>query len=236
MKNILLKISFVTIFSCLLTNCSFPEKSKCDNEQVKSLLLELTSNQIAAEFFIHKAIEDKNLEGLLSISFIEFFSGQQLKGIANEKLFKEFIEKNVVISEIRTDKLNPEIQKCFCSANIKIKNGYAYYAVSYSAQITEDERIYVELIQVPERIEIEEGKLASDIWKIRDYLNKKKEQEKDNNANSTEATSIPEDAPAKIYEYAWKFNVNGEEKIIITSGEYPQVEGEFISVDTKPIQ
>jgi hypothetical protein len=47
MKNTHLKISFVTIFSCLLTNCSFLEKSKCDNEQVKILLLELTSNEIA---------------------------------------------------------------------------------------------------------------------------------------------------------------------------------------------
>jgi uncharacterized membrane protein YphA (DoxX/SURF4 family)/peroxiredoxin len=55
-------------------------------------------------------------------------------------------------------------------------------------------------------------------------------------ANITEGMTIPEDAPKPIFEYNWKFNVNGKEKIISTSGDYPKVEGEFISVDTKEIQ
>ncbi|MBT8261918.1 MAG: DoxX family protein [Bacteroidia bacterium] len=55
-------------------------------------------------------------------------------------------------------------------------------------------------------------------------------------ANITEGMSIPEDAPKPIFEYAWKFNVNGEEKIITTNGDYPQQEGEFIGVETKEIQ
>ncbi len=55
-------------------------------------------------------------------------------------------------------------------------------------------------------------------------------------ANITEGMSIPEGAPEPIFEYAWKFNVNGEEKIITTNGEYPQQEGEFISVETEEIQ
>lgn len=53
--------------------------------------------------------------------------------------------------------------------------------------------------------------------------------------NIQEAMSIPPDAPKAIYEYSWKFNHNGEEKIVKTFGEYPAVEGEFISVDTKKI-
>ncbi|QNJ96812.1 BT_3928 family protein [Constantimarinum furrinae] len=55
-------------------------------------------------------------------------------------------------------------------------------------------------------------------------------------ANIEEGMSVPEGAPKPIFEYAWKFNVNGEEKIVTTSGEYPQQEGEFISVETTQIQ
>ncbi|MEW4923079.1 BT_3928 family protein [Algibacter sp. 2305UL17-15] len=54
--------------------------------------------------------------------------------------------------------------------------------------------------------------------------------------NIKEGMTIPEDAPKPIQEYAWKFNVNGEEKVITTNGSYPSVEGDFISVDTKVIQ
>ncbi|WP_203293461.1 BT_3928 family protein [Luteirhabdus pelagi] len=55
-------------------------------------------------------------------------------------------------------------------------------------------------------------------------------------ANIQEGMSIPESAPEPIYEYNWRFKVNGEEKIITTNGEYPQSDGEFIDVETEEIQ
>jgi uncharacterized membrane protein YphA (DoxX/SURF4 family) len=55
-------------------------------------------------------------------------------------------------------------------------------------------------------------------------------------ANISEGMSIPEDAPKPIFEYAWKFNVGGEEKVIVTNGDYPDQEGEFIGVETTEIQ
>ncbi|HLW33983.1 MAG TPA: BT_3928 family protein [Aequorivita sp.] len=55
-------------------------------------------------------------------------------------------------------------------------------------------------------------------------------------ANIPEGMSVPEDAPKPIFEYKWKFNINGEEKIITNTGDYPQVEGEFINVETKMLQ
>ena len=55
-------------------------------------------------------------------------------------------------------------------------------------------------------------------------------------ANIQEGMSVPDDAPQPIFEYKWKFMVNGEEKIFTTNGDYPQVDGEFIDVDTKMIQ
>ena len=53
--------------------------------------------------------------------------------------------------------------------------------------------------------------------------------------NIIEGMTIPEDAPKPIIEYAWKFNVNGEEKIITTNGSYPTVDGEYVDVETKEI-
>ena len=55
-------------------------------------------------------------------------------------------------------------------------------------------------------------------------------------ANIEEGMTVPEGAPKAIFEYNWLFNVNGEEKIVTTSGDYPDQAGEFIDVETKEIQ
>ena len=55
-------------------------------------------------------------------------------------------------------------------------------------------------------------------------------------ANIQEGMSVPEDAPKPIYEYAWRFKVNGEEQIYLTEGDYPTVDGEFTDVETTQIQ
>lgn len=55
-------------------------------------------------------------------------------------------------------------------------------------------------------------------------------------ANIQEGMSVPEDAPKAIYEYAWQFNVNGNKEVIVTNGEYPTVDGEFVGVETTEIQ
>jgi len=54
--------------------------------------------------------------------------------------------------------------------------------------------------------------------------------------NIEDGMGFPEGAPKAIFEYAWKFNVNGAEEIIVTYGDYPTVEGDFIGVETKEIQ
>jgi len=55
-------------------------------------------------------------------------------------------------------------------------------------------------------------------------------------ANIQEGMSIPDDAPQPIYEYAWRFKVNGEDKIVVTNGDYPSVDGEFVDVETTLVQ
>ncbi|SFU34408.1 Uncharacterized membrane protein YphA, DoxX/SURF4 family [Pustulibacterium marinum] len=54
--------------------------------------------------------------------------------------------------------------------------------------------------------------------------------------NITEGMIVPEDAPEAVFEYAWKFDVNGEEKIIKTTGDYPKVDGELLGVETTEIE
>ncbi len=54
--------------------------------------------------------------------------------------------------------------------------------------------------------------------------------------NIEDGMNVPEGAPESIFEYAWKFNVDGEEKVVVTNGDYPKVDGEFIDVETTEIQ
>ncbi|HNQ28193.1 MAG TPA: DoxX family protein [Aquaticitalea sp.] len=53
--------------------------------------------------------------------------------------------------------------------------------------------------------------------------------------NIQEKMATPPDAPKPVIEYHWKFNINGQEKIITTDGSYPSVDGEYVSVTYKTI-
>ena len=56
--------------------------------------------------------------------------------------------------------------------------------------------------------------------------------------NIMDGMTIPPDAPRPVFEYIWTFNVNGEEKEIVTrSTEYPEVEGgTYVKVDSRMIE
>lgn len=54
--------------------------------------------------------------------------------------------------------------------------------------------------------------------------------------NIAEGMIFPEGAPEAEFDYAWKFNVNGEEEVHHTKGSYPTVDGEFIDVETTELQ
>ncbi len=53
--------------------------------------------------------------------------------------------------------------------------------------------------------------------------------------NIQEQMSTPPDAAKPLIEYYYTFNVNGEEKTYTVTSGYPEVDGEFVSVDSKII-
>lgn len=53
--------------------------------------------------------------------------------------------------------------------------------------------------------------------------------------NIEQSMIVPDNAPKPVFEYSWRFDVNGKEKIVKTSGNYPQVDGTFVDVKTKLI-
>ncbi len=54
--------------------------------------------------------------------------------------------------------------------------------------------------------------------------------------NIQEQMQLPENARKAEYEYKWTFKQNGEEVIIKNSGAYPQIEGEYVGVETRLIR
>lgn len=53
--------------------------------------------------------------------------------------------------------------------------------------------------------------------------------------NIPEQMSTPDDAQKPILEYTWTFNVNGKDQKFVTNGSYPNVDGEYVGVETKVI-
>lgn len=48
--------------------------------------------------------------------------------------------------------------------------------------------------------------------------------------------STPENAPKAVQEFTWVFDVNGTQKTVVTDGSYPEVNGDYVSVETKVIE
>ncbi|MFP2996584.1 BT_3928 family protein [Spongiivirga sp. MCCC 1A20706] len=55
-------------------------------------------------------------------------------------------------------------------------------------------------------------------------------------ANIPDNMIVPEDAPKAVFDYYWKFDVNGTEEVIKTAGDYPSSDGTFISVETEMVE
>ncbi|WP_323370145.1 BT_3928 family protein [Xanthomarina sp. F2636L] len=54
--------------------------------------------------------------------------------------------------------------------------------------------------------------------------------------NIMEGMIVPEDAPKPVQEFTWTLKVNGVDTEFVTDGSYPEVEGEYVGVETKIIE
>ncbi|MGB1371266.1 MAG: BT_3928 family protein [Flavobacteriaceae bacterium] len=54
--------------------------------------------------------------------------------------------------------------------------------------------------------------------------------------NLLQNMSTPPDAPKAVQEFTWTFNVDGEQKIIVTDGSYPNIEGTYVGVETRIVE
>lgn len=54
--------------------------------------------------------------------------------------------------------------------------------------------------------------------------------------NIQEGMRVPEGAPQPVYEYAWQFEENGVDTVVVTYGNYPTMHGDFVGVKTTQIQ
>ncbi len=55
-------------------------------------------------------------------------------------------------------------------------------------------------------------------------------------ANIEAGMGFPEGAPQPIYDYAWRFLIDGTEQTIVTQGDYPSVDGDYLGVETTEVQ
>lgn len=53
--------------------------------------------------------------------------------------------------------------------------------------------------------------------------------------NIQEGMKIPANAPKPIFNYFWTFKIKGKEQTIVTRGDFPSVDGEFIKVETEKV-
>jgi uncharacterized membrane protein YphA (DoxX/SURF4 family) len=54
-------------------------------------------------------------------------------------------------------------------------------------------------------------------------------------ANILDGMNIPEDAAKPVLEYTWTFKVDSKNEEFVTNGSYPDVDGEYVGVETKTI-
>jgi uncharacterized membrane protein YphA (DoxX/SURF4 family) len=54
--------------------------------------------------------------------------------------------------------------------------------------------------------------------------------------NITKGMQTPANAPRAVYQYNWSFDVNGQQKTVINSGEDPKIDGTLLGVETSVLQ
>lgn len=145
-KLLLLLISLLTI------SCSLNSTPKCADEDVKRNAIEILNQNIKDD--LTKEYIEKNYNHRDAYAYavdngldLEKYPEEERKKIEKdaENYATNILNKSKVIN-IRTDKIEDDIKKCSCSADIE-NNELTEIEIDYTAQYTEDKnnKVYVEL-------------------------------------------------------------------------------------------
>lgn len=148
------KLSFfifivVAIFLTFLFACSKSGAPNCSDSDVKALVIDISTgeikNQLLSQAIITQLGTSPQVQGNPT-----YEQWNQLKD--KDKNIKELIdyvdkqmkEAGMTLTGIRTNGKNDEIKKCQCGGDLTFSNGKTF-SIEYTAQYTEDEKIYVEV-------------------------------------------------------------------------------------------
>ena len=167
------KITTICAVLCLLISaCNFKKAPKCDEERVKNTAIELIKEKIKEQLTKgdrHNPFDVSDLETSIYSETIKIVGAKFPESVYNEKSmglcyhysyketdeFKQFKKQtedslenvaindlNINIKSIRLVNTNNEIKKCDCEADVYSEDT-RINSITYSAQYTEDETIYV---------------------------------------------------------------------------------------------
>ena len=147
MKKIIL-----SSLSILSISCSLKSTPECADEDVKRTAIEILNENIKEDLV--KEYVNKNYSYSDTYAYaqdngldIEKYTDDERKKIEKdaESYATTILSKSKVIN-IRTDKLDKDIKKCSCSADIE-NNELSTIEIDYTAQYPEDsnDKVYVEL-------------------------------------------------------------------------------------------
>lgn len=136
----------------ILSSCNLIDNQpKCSDEEVKKLALEIFKEKVKPAF-IDEYINEHLNHGDLSeyaesnnLSYEAVFKKEKEKLTEEAEIHTLKVFKELKLEDILTSKIDKEINKCDCEANIKsqsLKEIEAYY----SAQLNDEKKLHVELL------------------------------------------------------------------------------------------
>lgn len=148
-----IKKSIFIIIALTLISCNVDKTPKCNDDKVKKKIVELFVEKIKPRY-LEEQYQNINLYDLRSYCYDnELNFEDELNSKKEEiklKIEKELyiVSKQTSLINIRTNKIDKELNKCECASEIQNPKKMSYADVYYSVQKTEDsnDNLYYEII------------------------------------------------------------------------------------------
>lgn len=168
MKNIEILVACFVVFS--FTGCSSNSTPTCGDENVKNLVLEIAHEALfkqllpeqipinlaelieetrdSATYSEYEKIDPQGegfAYGTMPVAyFLKFAEISKTAASIKENIAKQIKEMNISLDAIRTSSRNTDLKKVSCESNLASANGNTI-PIQYTAQLTEDKKIVVEV-------------------------------------------------------------------------------------------